>query len=204
MSNCPVCGIGHIFYEKEVRPYVYKGVELHVERTDGYCDSCGTEILDASLSKDNVRNLQRAKSAHDNLLSGEEILAFRKKFHLTQKVAATLFGGGDSAFAKYESDEIAHNISMDRLLRLSIINPRCIFDLAEMSGFELPKYVSNSILQHTFASLSELIDFSTKKLHFHKIDFQTHIPNAANDNSIEDVFMSFASSDFEFERTALR
>lgn len=204
MSNCPVCGIGHIVYEVEARPYLYKGVELTVDRTDGYCDSCGTEILDASLAKENVRNLQRAKSAHDNLLSGEEILAFRKKFHLTQKVAANLFGGGDSAFAKYESDEIAHNVSMDRLLRLSIRNPRCIFDLAEMSGLELQLDVANSILHHTFESISELIDFSTKKLNFHKFDYTTHIPKAANDNSIEDVFMSVSGSDFEFERVAYR
>lgn len=178
MSSCPVCGLGNIVIELSEQAFEYKNVMLTACRKDSYCDSCGTEIIDANSARENVRNIQRAKSVHDNLLSSEEIYAFRKKFHITQKMAASLFGGGESAFAKYESGDITHNISMDRLLRLSILNPHNIFDLAEIAKVELDKKVTNSLFQFSLENFNELIGFTKNKLRFNKIKFPTHIEMA--------------------------
>lgn len=202
MINCPVCGLGNIVAEISEHTFEYKGEILTAQRTDGYCDSCGSEIIDANTARDNVRNIQHAKSAHDNLLSSKEIYAFRKKFNITQKTAASLFGGGESAFAKYESGDIAHNTSMDRLLRLTMANPHNIFDLAEIAKIQLDNEVVNSVFQFSPENFNELIGFSSSKLRFNKIKFSTQLHNAANDNSIEDVYHSIKSPSFEFKRTA--
>jgi HTH-type transcriptional regulator/antitoxin MqsA len=136
-ASCPVCGEGHLVRETRTESFEYQGAALSADLTEEYCDSCGTLALTPAVIRENARNIQRAKNAHDKLLSGEEICAFRDKYKITQRLAAQLFGGGPTAFAKYEANEISHNASMDRLLRLCLSTPLNILHLAEITQSDL-------------------------------------------------------------------
>jgi HTH-type transcriptional regulator/antitoxin MqsA len=144
-ANCPVCCEGHIVSETWPDEFEYKGVTLNASHTEEYCDACGTLLQSPETIRENVRNKQRAKNAHDGLLTGDKIRLFRESFGITQKFAALLFGGGQTAFAKYEADEIAHNVAMDRLLRLCIAEPKNILLLAKEIGISLPHEVIQRI-----------------------------------------------------------
>ncbi len=167
--SCPVCGEGHLVRETRVEGFEYQGAALSAELTEEYCDSCGTLAQTPVVIRENARNIQRAKNAHDKLLSGEEICAFRNKYKITQKLAAQLFGGGPTAFAKYEANEISHNASMDRLLRLCLSTPLNIPRLAEITQSDL--------LPETVVAIQTIDDQVNAK---RWIGVFTRVGNAAN------------------------
>lgn len=156
-ATCPVCGEGHITSETRPREFGYRGITMTSDHTEEYCDTCGTLLQSPATVRENVRNIQRAKNVHDGLLSGEEILSFREAFQLTQRLAGDLFGGGPTAFAKYECNEISHNVSMDRLLRLCMGNPANIAKLASIARLELPEGVVRQIQESIESKIRELL-----------------------------------------------
>lgn len=143
---CPVCGQGHIIKDTFLEEFEYKHAVLSVEQSEEYCDACGTLMQTQEMIRKNMRNKVRAQNIFDGLMIGAEIQEFREKYKITQKTAAQLFGGGPTAFAKYEADEIAHNVSMDRLLRLCMKIPHNLLMLAEIAGIELPEQSKRSAL----------------------------------------------------------
>lgn len=157
-SPCPVCGLGHIKSETGLREFEYRGATLTASHTEEYCDACGTLLQSPETVRENVRNIQRAKNVHDSLLVGEEIRAFRESFELTQRLAADLFGGGPTAFAKYECDEISHNVSMDRLLRLCMENPANIAELSAIARINLPNATVRLIHEAMESKVREFLD----------------------------------------------
>lgn len=172
MEVCPVCGAGHLQHQAIAEPFEYKGATLEALDYHDTCDVCGTEMASPEQIKDSARAMNRAKIAHDGLLDGASIRAFREDFNLTQKQAADLFGGGPTAFAKYESDEIAHNVAMDRLLRLCRDNPGNIAALARISGVDLPLQVRAAVhdamaskLQDILSEVAEAFDYEVRPMH---------------------------------------
>lgn len=135
---CQVCGEGHIIKVTENETFEYKSAQLTAEKTIQFCDECGTLMQSVAIVRENARNIQQAKNKHDKLLTGTEIKKFRDFFELPQKIACQLFGGGPTAFSKYEADEISHNIAMDRLLRLCMASPANLAILAKLTEIELP------------------------------------------------------------------
>lgn len=163
-STCPVCGVGHIVIETLSEKFDYLGFQLEAEKVEEFCDSCGTLLQSPETIRANLRSVQKAKIRHDGLLTGDEIRVFRESFHITQAIAASLFGGGKVAFSKYECDEIAHNVSMDRLLRLAIAVPENLLRLALMSGTELSEQTTSAIEDNLSKRFFEAARQAQKKL----------------------------------------
>lgn len=115
---CPLCGEGHITPLTEDVETEYHGQKGLVAYHYSECDACGSEITNGADSRTNKRAVLRFRKQVDGLLTGDEIRAIRKQYHLTQEQAAKLFGGGPVAFSKYENDDVAHSEAMDNLLRL--------------------------------------------------------------------------------------
>lgn len=157
-SPCPVCGLGHIKSETGLKEFEYRGATLTGSHTDEFCDACGTLLQSPETVRENVRSIQRAKNVHDSLLVGEDIRKFRDSFELTQRLAADLFGGGPTAFAKYECDEISHNVAMDRLLRLCMENPGNIAMLSAITGIDLPNTTVRRIHEAIESKVREFLD----------------------------------------------
>jgi len=132
---CPKCEDTNCQTIKYSDTVDFRGMELDVENLEmSICSHCGykweskeqrecnNSIIRVSYAK--IRDELREK---DGLLSGYDITQIRQKFGLSQREAATLFGGGYNAFNKYESGEVLQSFAMDRLLRLTdAIGKPCI------------------------------------------------------------------------------
>ena len=69
---------------------------------------------------------------------GEEILALRRRYGVTQQAAAKIFGKGKIAFSRYENETSYPDDSTTRLLQLAIEKMDVIRWLADKADVELP------------------------------------------------------------------
>jgi len=130
-----------------------KGVSLQVtDLLHLECATCGARVETPDQMDHNAALIRTAflrerdqTKRRKGLLSGEEIRALRERFHLTQKIAAELFGGGPVAFAKYEADEVVQSQSMDRLLRLCGQAPANLVRLATLAKIDLPQKTRQAV-----------------------------------------------------------
>lgn len=137
-SVCPVCRKGHLGAAEYVRVYEPYGRRMEVKLLTSQCDTCGETTTKASQHKENLCILAERKADYGNLLMGEDILALRKRYGLTQRQASAIFGKGKIAFSRYESESSYPDESTTLLLKLAIERPDVIKDLADRAGVELP------------------------------------------------------------------
>lgn len=135
---CPICEDGVLTLKEGVNETVHKGVKGAVSFFYEECDACGSEQADAHLSLKNKRLMIAFRKQAEGLLTGEEVRAVRERLNLKQSVAARIFGGGPTAFSKYESDDVAQSVAMDKLLRVADGLPQAYRYLCELAGVELP------------------------------------------------------------------
>ncbi|MET0104728.1 MAG: type II toxin-antitoxin system MqsA family antitoxin [Sedimenticola sp.] len=149
-TKCWVCNQPEIEEIKEERLIETKGVEISVADLSHFkCRACGAEWETPDQIDHNadlvrltfIREKERIKE-EKGLLTGREIRGIRKSLHLTQQHASKLFGGGPTAFSKYENEEIIQNLSMDRLLRIIYEVPDAYRKLKEIAGEISPQTTS--------------------------------------------------------------
>jgi HTH-type transcriptional regulator/antitoxin MqsA len=116
---CSECGKGRLhestwegdFRHGESKVHV-SGLECHI------CDQCGADPVFTDQIRRNQLKIADAKRRADKMLTSSDIHALRTRLGLTQKDAATLFGGGTNGFSKYERGDAIQSDPMDRLLKL--------------------------------------------------------------------------------------
>lgn len=135
-ERCPVCGAGRVTLERTTSPVDYHGKQGSVVTLFKRCDTCGSEFADAEVSRLNKRAVLAFRKSVDGLLRGDEIRALRERFHLSQKQAAQLFGGGPVAFSKYENDDVVQSEAMDTLLRLVLSDKETLRRLIVQRGLQ--------------------------------------------------------------------
>lgn len=144
LIECQICGEGHL-HPKEKRSLVeYNGYRGRVPVVFSVCDACNSEQADSAQLRDNKRAIIAFKKAMDGLLSGAEVRVIREHLELNQAEAAMIFGGGPVAFSKYESDDVAQSLAMDKLLRIAAEFPLAFNSLREISGLEQPVIYSST------------------------------------------------------------
>ena len=112
---CPICGEGHVTHHVEQFESEYKGQKAILPLHYKLCDTCHSDFTGSAEGKLNKRAIMVFRKSVDGLLTGDEIVALRKQYGLTQNQAAKLFGGGPVAFSKYENDDVSQSESMDSL-----------------------------------------------------------------------------------------
>lgn len=117
--TCSICGEGQLTEQMSKNSVTYKGQTTELNLFFAVCDVCGVEQADAHHVRNNKRQMIAFRKQVDGLLSGSQISALRKRLGITQVQAAEIFGGGPTAFSKYESDDVAQSEAMDKLLRLA-------------------------------------------------------------------------------------
>lgn len=135
---CRACRQGHLqpaTCEDVFRPH---GKEVRVELLTSRCDHCGAEITRGSQHDENLRRLAARKVHYGGLLMGEEIVALRKRYGLTQQAAARIFGKGKIAFSRYENEVSYPDDSTTLLLTMAIDKPDSLKWLADRAGEEIP------------------------------------------------------------------
>lgn len=137
---CPNCGstrLKSVTFEETYRP---RGTEVVVKLLGTKCLACGHEAGTWSQHDENLKRLAARKTRYDGLLMGEEIVALRKRYGLTQQAAAKIFGKGKIAFSRYENEASYPDDSTTLMLQAAIEMPRFIKWLADRAGVELPMW----------------------------------------------------------------
>lgn len=137
LEDCPACGEHGLHEVNDTLEFQYKGQSTKLSQLLSVCDCCGSEIATPRQSKLNLRAANAFKKRIDGFLVGDDIRAFRNRFQLTQEVCSQLFGGGEIAFSRYESDTVYQSLPMDRLIRLCMKAPKNLLELAKEASVEL-------------------------------------------------------------------
>jgi len=135
---CPVCRAGHLCPTTRTRVYAPRGTQVEVLLQTSLCDACGQETTRAAQHRQNLQALAARKSRYGDVLMGEEILAFRKRYGLTQQQASTIFGKGKIAFSRYESETSYPDESTTLLLCLAMEHPATLKRLADKARVQIP------------------------------------------------------------------
>ncbi len=138
LGLCPVCRKGQLTATQRVRIFEPNGERIEVSLQTSVCDVCGETTTKASQHQENLRALAARKVRYGNSLMGEEILALRKRYGLTQQQASRLFGKGKIAFSRYESEASYPDESTTLLLTIAIEKPDVMKWLADKAGVDLP------------------------------------------------------------------
>jgi putative zinc finger/helix-turn-helix YgiT family protein len=102
------------------------------------CDSCDARVTTREQRAENLTNLAARKRRYGEWLMGEEVLALRRKYGLTQQQASEVFGKGKIAFSRYETESSYPDLAMTRLMRLALDDPGVAKRLADLAGVQLP------------------------------------------------------------------
>lgn len=136
--RCPNCRSGSLVLATRARTFEPRGRRVEVILQTSKCDACGAEATSAAQHRANLEALAARKAQYGGLLLGEEILALRRRYGLTQQDAAKIFGKGKIAFSRYENEVTYPDDSTTLLLQLAIEQPAVIKSLAAKAGVSVP------------------------------------------------------------------
>ena len=134
--------MGHLHPAERIRKFNPHGQPVEVQLLTSRCDRCGVETTRAAQHKENLDRLAARKVHYDGLLLGEDILALRKLYGLTQQDASKIFGKGIIAFSRYENEVTYPDDSTTLLLQLAIESPSVMKSLADKANIELPLWAA--------------------------------------------------------------
>jgi len=135
---CPACRRGHLQSITHTEVFRPRGVEVSVELLASKCDTCGVQTTRAMQHEENLRRLAARKQHYGSVLMGEEIVALRKRYGLTQQVAAKIFGKGKIAFSRYENEVSYPDDGTMLMLSMALEKPDSLKWLADRAGVEVP------------------------------------------------------------------
>lgn len=136
--RCPACRKAELAPAEYTREFKPHGKSIVVPLLTSQCPACGTQATSAAQHAENLVRLEARKAAYDGLLMGEEILALRRRYGITQQAAAKIFGKGKIAFSRYENETSYPDESTTLLLELAIQKPDVIRLLADKAAIDLP------------------------------------------------------------------
>lgn len=113
---------------------------MRVELLASVCNHCGKETIRAKQHEENLQRLadRKHRDEYKGLLLGEEILALRHRYGLTQQAAAKIFGKTNITFSRYEHEVTYPDESTTVLLRMAIEKPDALKWLADQAGETVP------------------------------------------------------------------
>lgn len=141
-KRCPACRKADLAPSEYVREFHPHGKAVSVTLVTSHCPSCGAEATSATQHSENLARLRARKAEYNGLLMGEEILALRRRYGITQQVAAKIFGKGKIAFSRYENESSYPDETATKLLSLAIKKPDVIKSLADDAGVTLPLWAA--------------------------------------------------------------
>lgn len=120
---CPSCG-GVMRRGVRDETVTYQGESLIYQQPGWHCDSCGDGILEGSDNEyhDAALHEVMARAKHSPI-SPLMIRAAREAVGVSQREAGTVFGGGPTAFYKYETARAVPSRGMANMLRLALERP---------------------------------------------------------------------------------
>jgi putative zinc finger/helix-turn-helix YgiT family protein len=135
---CRACKVGTLRESTRTREFHPNDKLVTVELLESKCDQCGATTTLGSQIEENIRRLAARKPQYEGQLMGEEYLALRKRYGLTQQNASKIFGKGKIAFSRYENEDSYPDITTRKLIELAIAQPAVLKKLADQEGVVVP------------------------------------------------------------------
>jgi putative zinc finger/helix-turn-helix YgiT family protein len=127
IRKCVVCGSRDVFETDEPVSVQIKGTGLDVPGIPHMkCRSCGEEYFDAGATTLLQRKATSRYKADNDLLTGDEIKAIRKKYGMTQSDLERFLGVATNTVVRWERDTVFQSRPVDKLLRLVRDHPELI------------------------------------------------------------------------------
>ena len=143
--HCPRCTSAMQHDARNVTQ-TYKEESITIEQVHGhFCLQCGLMVPDegeAGRMADIMLAFQ--KRVNGQRFNGAFIERIRLKLHLTQKEAASIFGGGVNAFSRYETGRTTPPPPLVLLFKLLDAHPRLL--LTELSDY-IPPDLHHKLLE---------------------------------------------------------
>jgi putative zinc finger/helix-turn-helix YgiT family protein len=136
--TCPLCKAATLRECSTTRTFSPNKICLEVSLLSMKCQSCGVEKSTSDQHKENLRRLAARKKDYGDRLMGEEYIALRKKFGLTQTQASRIFRKGLIAFSRYENESSYPDPTTSLLIELAIERPDVLKALADKAGVTIP------------------------------------------------------------------
>ncbi|MBN2436274.1 MAG: type II toxin-antitoxin system MqsA family antitoxin [Spirochaetes bacterium] len=136
-SVCQVCGSENTELVVQDQEFSYKGHTLVIKDYQStLCHNCGESIEENESYEKSIPLLRDFHRSVDGYLTGNEIRTIRKSFNMTQDEFSSVLGGGEKAFARYETGRVMQSKPMDNLLRILRDFPESISTLAAKSTLD--------------------------------------------------------------------
>ena len=120
---CPSCG-GPMSYGERDETVTYQGHALTYLQPGWHCDECDDGIVDGADNEVADAALHEVMArAKNSPIPPLLIRAAREAVGLSQREAGRVFGGGPTAFYKYETAKAVPSDGMANLLRLALERP---------------------------------------------------------------------------------
>lgn len=138
IETCPVCETGSVSVSTYVGKFAHRGATIDVPGLRCFrCEACDEITVTGEQARSNQRVVADAKreatNAEGSLFRAEEVREIRSLLGMTQSKAAELFGGGPTAFSKYERGETLPTNAMSRLLWVAAEVPGVVACLEALS-----------------------------------------------------------------------
>ena len=127
--ECPACG-GKMTRAIQDLRYIYKGKPLVVPALDALvCATCGEALFATPEDGARYDAAIRTHISAVNLNSAPDLRAIRKRLKLTQAEAGRIFGGGITAFSRYERGEIKPPVALVKFFQVLDRHPELLSEL---------------------------------------------------------------------------
>ena len=133
LTRCPECG-GKLVQASRPRTIAYRGRTRTYDQPGQWCDACGEVYMNDDGTDVAARARVTLKAEVEGLLPPDEVRRIRQRLGLGLREAGRILGGGEYAFRKYESGDIAVSEAMTNLLRLLDKNPAGLRTLCKAKG----------------------------------------------------------------------
>jgi putative zinc finger/helix-turn-helix YgiT family protein len=137
-NTCRVCKEGTLREATATRTYHPNDKTVEVQLLESRCERCEAVSVSGAQHSENLRRLAARKASYGDQLMGEEYVAFRKRYGLTQRQASKIVGKGLIAFSRYENEETYPDTSTRLLIEIAMSQPAILKNLADKAGIEIP------------------------------------------------------------------
>jgi len=101
--RCPSCRLAQMEPTSYEEAFAPRGKEVRVILLTSTCTACGATFTSGAQHDENLKRLEQRRAEYGDVLLGEDIVAFRLRYGITQTAAARIFGKGKIAFSRYEN-----------------------------------------------------------------------------------------------------
>jgi putative zinc finger/helix-turn-helix YgiT family protein len=152
----------------------YKGYKVNVEEKVAVCDICNNNIYVPEIERDNFKRLYNKYKELADIIGGEEITLFRKKYNISQRELTSILNWGKMTINRYEGGAVPSQ-SYNDLLKL-IISNQDIFKEKVEDAFK-SKRITKKTYDKVENRLKEASEDEFKKI---LTDSLTHIEDEYN------------------------